>query len=87
LYLKIHLKWATYFVTLNTLSSLNALSADRPKLPALSWKLTQNTSKTEPVMTKESNRLKLELKKVAGPKAYARISISKIKAPRNTNSM
>lgn len=71
---------------MNTLSNLKALRAERPKLPARSWKLTQNTSKTEPVITMESNRLKDELKKVTGPKAYIRINISKMKAPKNINS-
>ena len=47
----------TYLVTLKTLRSLRALRADNPKLPARSWKLTQKTSKTEPVMTIVSKRL------------------------------
>ena len=59
----------TYFVTLKTRRSLKALRADRPKLPALSWKFTQNTSKTDPAMTKVSNRLNDEVKNVIGPKA------------------
>jgi hypothetical protein len=48
---------SSYFVTLKTLSSLRARRADSPKLPARSWKLTQNTSKTDPVMTIVSKRL------------------------------
>ena len=54
--------WWTYLVTLNTLSSLRALRAERPKDPALSWKFTQNTSNTEPVITTESNLQKLYTK-------------------------
>lgn len=76
----------SYFVTLKTLNNRKALKADRPKLPARSWKFTQNTSKTDPVMTIESNRLKEDAKKVMGPRAYIRINISKMKAPRNMNS-
>ena len=45
----------TYFVTLNTLNSLSARRADNPKLLARSWKLTQNTSNTDPNITIVSN--------------------------------
>ena len=76
----------THLVTLKTLSSLSALNAERPKEPALSWKLTQNTSKTEPVMTMTSKRLKLDWKKAVTPRAYIRMPISKMKAERKKNS-
>ena len=77
---------SSYFVTLNTLNNLRALNADNPKLPARLWKLTQKTSNTDPEMTTLSNRLNDEEKKVAGPNAYIRINISKMKAPKNMNS-
>ena len=52
----------TYFVTLKTRRRRSALSAERPKEPALSLILTQTTSTMEPMMTMQSNLLKEEVK-------------------------
>ena len=54
-YIDINRVGRTYFVTLNTLKSLSARRADNPKLLARSWKLTQNTSNTDPNITIVSN--------------------------------
>ena len=68
------------------LSRRSALSAEKPKLSARSWKWTQRISRTEQVMTSVSKRLKDDPKKLATPSAYIRIPISKMKADRNRNS-
>lgn len=59
----------THLVTLKTLRSLSALRPDRPNDPARGLKLTQNTSKIDPVMTAQSKRLKAEPKYTTGPRA------------------
>ena len=53
---------SNYFVTLKTRSRRRALSAERPKDPALSLMLTQTISPMEPRITMQSNRLKEEEK-------------------------
>lgn len=49
-----------YLVTLNILSSRKALSTEKPKEPP--FMLDHTTSKMEPVMTTQSNRLKADSK-------------------------
>lgn len=70
--------------TLNILSSRNALSTDNPKEPPLTS--DQTTSKIDPEMTTQSNRLKDDSKYIRGPRAYIFTHISIMKRPRNTNS-
>lgn len=56
-----------YLVTLNILSKRKALNTDRPKDPPLT--ADQITSKIEPLMTTQSNRLKDDSKYILGPSA------------------
>ena len=52
----------TYLVTLKTRRRRRARRPERPKEPPRSRKLTQKTSKMEPVMTAQSKRLKADEK-------------------------
>lgn len=56
-----------YLVTLNILSKRKALNTDRPNDPPLTS--DQITSKIEPLMTTQSNRLKDDSKYILGPSA------------------
>jgi hypothetical protein len=79
------LKLDQYFVTLKILKSRRARRTERPKEP--DFTADQITSKIEPEMTTQSNRLKLDSKYMRGPRAYIFITISHMKRPRNTNSV
>lgn len=56
-----------YLVTLNILSKRKALNTERPNDPPLT--ADQITSKIEPLMTTQSNRLKDDSKYILGPSA------------------
>lgn len=73
-----------YFVTLNIRRSRRARSTDRPNDPPFTS--DHITSKIDPEMTTQSNRLNDDSKYILGPRAYIFITISIMNKPRKINS-